>query len=215
LGACTDGKEKIIVTEYCEGGSLNHLLKNENLDPSTRLKIAKDIALAMNYLHLENVLHRDLTSSNILLSASREAKVSDFGLSRKKLPDVSVSGTMGSIVSMAPEVIDNAKNFTKKSDVYSFGILLWELLTQEELCPKDMTSIMLASKVLREQYRPNLPHQNITPEWSNLIEKCWAQNQEHRPDFDAIVQILESFEEHEPESSVEDNSHSDLQKRFF
>jgi len=110
------------------------------------------------------------------------------------------------------------KNFNKKSDVYSFGILLWELLTHDDLCPKDMTSIMLASKVLREQYRPPLPHPNITQEWADLVERCWAQNPDDRPSFDEIVQILESFEDdHHQESSFEDSSlhSSDFQNRFF
>jgi len=206
LGACTDGPEKIIVTEYCEGGSLDYLLKHEILDSATELKIAKDVAYGMNHLHLENILHRDLTSSNILLSSSREAKVSDFGLSRKKLPDTSLSCTMGSIWSMAPEVIENAKNFTKKSDVYSFGVLLWEILTQADPCPKDMTSFLLATKVLNEQFRPTLPHPNVPPHWAALIEKCWAQNPDDRPTFEDIIITLESFEEQNPECSYEDHS---------
>jgi len=200
LGACTDGKDKIIVTEYCEGGSLAYLVKTQQLDEVTQLKIAKDIALGMNHLHLENLLHRDLTSSNILLNASKEAKVSDFGLSRRQPEDTSLSCTMGSVAWMAPEVIENAKNFTKKSDVYSYGVLLWELLTGGDPCPPEMSSIMLATKVLHEQYRPTMPHCKITPKWSDLIQKCWAQSPDDRPTFEEILTILDTFDD--PSTSI-------------
>jgi len=159
----------------------------------------------MNYLHFENVIHRDLNSSNILLSLSKEAKVSDFGLSRKKEPGISVSCTMGAVAWMAPEVIENAKSFTKKSDVYSYGIILWEILTRGDPCPTEMNSIMLASEVVNNAFRPQLPHPNISPPWEELIKRCWAQNPDDRPSFEEILISLESFES--PVNNASDPEH--------
>jgi len=63
-----------------------------------------------------------------------------------------------------------------------------------------MSSIMLATKVLHQHYRPQLPHQNVAQKWTELIQHCWAQNPDDRPTFDEILMKLESFEEYQPDS---------------
>jgi serine/threonine protein kinase len=81
----------------------------------------------MNYLHGNRVLHRDLTTKNILLDRQYNAKVSDLGLSRIKESSVDPgSGTHGAIPYMAPEVLAGG-DFTEAADVYSFGVVLHEM----------------------------------------------------------------------------------------
>jgi len=203
MGVCLDRHEKIIVMESMEKGSLHELLRKEPLDSNKIQKIAQEIALGMNYLHGENIIHRDLTSKNILLSRHMEAKVADFGLSKVKLAESQTySYTMGSVAWMAPEVIANARNFTKSSDVYSYAIMLWELWTGEDPCPRDVAPVNLANKVLHEDYRPIIP-QRVPPSWQELIGLCWHTDPNERPPFERILQILSNlqtlYNQHPPE----------------
>lgn len=92
-----------------------------------QLQIALDIARGMNYLHGLNppVLHRDLTSKNILLDG-KIAKVADFGLSKEKEAAATMTASVGALPWVAPEVFKGA-HFTESADTYSYGIILWEL----------------------------------------------------------------------------------------
>jgi len=193
MGICLNNHHKIIVMEYMEQGSLYQFLRVEPLEISKIHKIAKEIALGMNYLHGENILHRDLTSKNILLSKHMEAKVADFGLSKIKLNNSETySYTMGTVAWMAPEVLLDAKHFTASSDVYSFGIILWEIWTGEDPCPKGVTEVNFANKVLYENYRPSMG--TIPDTWQALIRLCWQMEPLERPSFERILQILDTIQ---------------------
>ncbi len=85
-------------------------------------RIAEGAARGMNYLHFGNppVLHRDLKSANILLDDSYNAKVADFGLSRLKAQERSMTGNCGTVQWMAPEILAN-DSYAEPADVYSYG----------------------------------------------------------------------------------------------
>lgn len=138
LGYLDKGNERLIITEYVPNGTLReHLdgLKGKILDFNQRLEISIDIAHALTYLHLyaeKQIIHRDVKSSNILLTESMRAKVADFGFARHGTADeeqthvsTKVKGTVGYL---DPEYM-RTYQLTPKSDVYSFGVLLVEILT--------------------------------------------------------------------------------------
>ncbi|XP_065015153.1 calmodulin-binding receptor-like cytoplasmic kinase 3 isoform X1 [Musa acuminata AAA Group] len=138
LGYTDKGNERIIITEYVPNGTLReHLdgLCGKILDFSQRVEIAIDVAHALTYLHLyaeKTIIHRDVKSSNILLTESYRAKVSDFGFARSGLSDTDqthistkVKGTAGYL---DPEYL-RTYQLTPKSDVFSFGILLIEIIS--------------------------------------------------------------------------------------
>ncbi|XP_051147404.1 calmodulin-binding receptor-like cytoplasmic kinase 2 isoform X2 [Andrographis paniculata] len=130
--------ERIIVVEYVPNGTLReHLdcLHGNILDFSSRLDIAIDVAHAVTYLHMYTdhpIIHRDIKSSNILLTENLRAKVADFGFARLAADgetathvSTQVKGTAGYL---DPEYLKTYQ-LTEKSDVYSFGVLLVELIT--------------------------------------------------------------------------------------
>jgi serine/threonine protein kinase len=139
IGYLEEGDERILVTEYVTNGNLRRHLDGPPdgviLDMSTRLDIAIDIAHALTYLHYYTdrpIIHRDVKSSNILLTESNRAKVADFGFSRAGPSELGsthvstqVKGTAGYL---DPEYLTTYQ-LNVKSDVYSFGILLIELFT--------------------------------------------------------------------------------------
>ncbi|XP_031483239.1 calmodulin-binding receptor-like cytoplasmic kinase 2 isoform X1 [Nymphaea colorata] len=138
LGYLEQDEERIIVVEYVPNGTLrDHLdgLNGEFLDIAARLDIAIDVAHAITYLHMyadHPIIHRDIKSSNILLTETLRAKVADFGFARLGATDdgvthvsTQVKGTAGYL---DPEYL-RTYQLTEKSDVYSFGVLLIELVT--------------------------------------------------------------------------------------
>ncbi|KAJ7978999.1 Kinase family protein [Quillaja saponaria] len=138
LGYVNKGNERLIITEYVPNGTLREHLDGQRgriLDFNQRLEIAIDIAHGLTYLHLyaeKPIIHRDVKSSNILLTESMRAKVADFGFARLGTLDsdqthisTKVKGTVGYL---DPEYMKTYQ-LTTKSDVYSFGILLLEILT--------------------------------------------------------------------------------------
>lgn len=138
LGYLEDEQERILVVEYVPNGTLReHLdcIHGIVLDLATRLDIAIDVAHAVTYLHMYTdrpIIHRDIKSSNILLTENFRAKVADFGFSRLAPEDIGathistqVKGTAGYL---DPEYLKTYQ-LTTKSDVYSFGVLLVELIT--------------------------------------------------------------------------------------
>ncbi|CAM8914523.1 unnamed protein product [Rhodiola kirilowii] len=138
LGYIEMENERIIITEYVPNGTLREHLDGQRdkiLDFNQRLEISIDVAHALTYLHLfaeKQIIHRDVKSSNILLTERYRAKVTDFGFARLGSVDAEkshivtrVKGTMGYL---DPEYMRTFQ-LTPKSDVYSFGVLLIEILT--------------------------------------------------------------------------------------
>ncbi|RLN44816.1 hypothetical protein BBJ28_00011581 [Nothophytophthora sp. Chile5] len=121
------------VSEYMEGGDLRALLASYEAENHPvgfnrdKVTIALHVAHALTYLHslAPLVLHRDIKSKNILLSASLEAKLTDFGISREVATQTMTAG-VGTSLWMAPEVM-LGERYDAKSDVFSFGVVLSEL----------------------------------------------------------------------------------------
>lgn len=156
-------------------------------------RVACGAARGMAYLHSGNppVLHRDLKSANILLDDSYTAKVCDFGLSRLKAQERSMTGNCGTVQWMAPEVLANM-SYNEKADVYSYGIIVWELLSRE--CPYDgMSAIQCALAVLNRDKRPEIPKW-CPPSLHALIKSCTKKDPNHRPSFVQILRALDAME---------------------
>ena len=107
----------------------------ERLPYHTQVDLCHDIALALAYLHSNGIIHRDLSSNNVLLIAGSRAKVTDFGMS--KVFDMSrttiTPKTMcpGTLAYMSPEAFDDPPVYTKKLDSFSFGVLDIQIVTRQ------------------------------------------------------------------------------------
>eukprot|EP00258_Populus_trichocarpa_P030877 XP_024446896.1 probable LRR receptor-like serine/threonine-protein kinase At1g05700 isoform X1 [Populus trichocarpa] len=137
VGYCNEKENMALVYEYMANGNLkDQLLENSTnmLNWRARLQIAVDTAQGLEYLHngcRPPIVHRDLKSSNILLTENLQAKIADFGLSKAFANEGDSHVT--TVPAGTPGYIDPefraSGNLNKKSDVYSFGILLCELIT--------------------------------------------------------------------------------------
>ncbi|CDP10147.1 unnamed protein product [Coffea canephora] len=135
FGFCLHKRCMFLIYEYMDKGSLFCILRDETeaveLDWIKRVNLIKGIASALSYLHYDcdpPIIHRDVSSNNILLNSQLEATLSDFGTARILELDSSnqtvIAGTFGYI---APELAYTMV-VTEKSDVYSFGVVVLETL---------------------------------------------------------------------------------------
>ncbi|XP_073007238.1 uncharacterized protein [Typha latifolia] len=141
VGYCNDRTCLALVYEYMPRGSLkDHLIGRTSIGRAMswteRLRIALDAARGLDYLHNglpEPIIHRDVKTSNILLSQNLEAKVSDFGLSKSF--DRNLQTHVSADPAFTPGYLDpeccNIWRFSEKTDVYSFGVVLLEIITGE------------------------------------------------------------------------------------
>ncbi|KAL0327152.1 UNVERIFIED_CONTAM: Integrin-linked protein kinase [Sesamum angustifolium] len=202
LGAVTEKKPLMLITEYLRGGDLHQHLKGKGpLNPSTAVNFAMDIARGMAYLHSEPnvIIHRDLKPRNVLLvnTSADHLKVGDFGLSKlirvQHSHDVyKLTGETGSYRYMAPEVFKHRK-YDKKVDVFSFAMILYEMLEGEP--PLSHYEPYEAARYVAEGHRPMFRAKGFIPELRELTEQCWSADMNQRPPFLEILKRLEKIKE--------------------
>lgn len=118
---------RFMVSPYVPGGTLAHRIKTAPLSFDQVLKYGSEIASALDYLHAEGVIHRDLKSSNILLDLSDHTYLADFGLARLVSSSTLAFHTGHGTPPYAPPEQIRSQEITLKSDIFSFGILLFEM----------------------------------------------------------------------------------------
>ena len=188
LGACTN--PLCLVTEYMERKALFDCIHDPkiSLEPRRILRMIKDAALGMNYLHSLDIIHRDLKSLNLLVDASYVVKITDFGLSRVLTKDTTAT-PHGTYAWRPPEMWLN-ETYDNKVDVYSYGIVLWEIITRA--IPFENQSFEQIKTAVLAGTRPAVPSTNdpILHEVIDLMQACWQGDPNIRPGFDHICEGL-------------------------
>jgi serine/threonine protein kinase len=202
FGMCTDTNPPavMLVCELLPDGALQdrlEKLRKSGAAPPKELEIVgqlQQIAKGMDYLHgmePHPVLHRDLKSANLLLTdGGKRLAIADFGLARYQAnAGKKMTAETGSYRWMAPEVIRH-EEYDKRCDVYSFAILAWEMLTYR--IPFDnLMPVEAAFAVAREAKRPPIPEAYHTRPIAEMLNACWHQASEKRPEFPTITKALE------------------------
>ena len=122
-----------LVFEYMEH-DLAGLFKNKIWFSLPEIKcIAKQLLEGVNYLHKQNLMHRDIKSANILMGDRGEIKLADFGLGRKCRSEGMYTYKVVTLWYRAPELILGCKNYDHKVDVWSIGCVLAEFFIHDIL----------------------------------------------------------------------------------
>ncbi|XP_056283237.1 mitogen-activated protein kinase kinase kinase 20 isoform X2 [Pseudoliparis swirei] len=194
-GAIVEAPNYGIVTEYASGGSLYDYLssaESEEMDMGQIMTWAAEIARGIHYLHSEapvKVIHRDLKSRNVVVSADKVLKICDFGAS-KFLTHTTHMSLVGTFPWMAPEVIQSLP-VSETCDTYSYGVVLWEMLTRE-IPFKGLEGLQVAWLVVEKNERLTIPS-GCPDSFAELMRNCWIAEPKERPMFKQILSTLESM----------------------
>ena len=153
------GRLPFFAMEHIDGVPLLEYAQQNKLDLQAKLRLAIQICEAVEHAHQKGIIHRDLKSGNILVTAGGQAKILDFGVA--KTMDLDVQATMphteagqivGTIQYMSPEQATGASDaIDTRSDVYSLGIVFYELISGGLPYDLSKTSLLQALAMIREQ----------------------------------------------------------------
>jgi serine/threonine protein kinase len=188
LDSGTKGDMAYLVMEYVEGESLAETLRRGPLTPAATASLGSSLASGIAYVHDRDVVHRDIKPANILIDASGNARLADFGIAR--LVDTTtmtvVGTTLGTASYMAPEQLEDHQ-VGPGADVWSLGIVLLECLTGERVysgTPSEVVARRLSGPV-------PLPDTLPVP-WKSLLRTMLDHDSRQRPQAHEVSAMLAS-----------------------
>ncbi|KAJ7963911.1 Receptor-like kinase [Quillaja saponaria] len=216
--------EKLLVFDYMPKGSLAAYLHARGpdtpIDWPTRMEIAQGMTRGLFYLHShENIIHGNLTSSNVLFDEHPNAKIADFGLSRlmTAAANSNVIATAGALGYRAPE-LSKLKKANTKTDVYSLGVILLELLTGkspgEAVNGVDLPQWV--ASIVKEEWTNEVFDLELMRDASMIGDEllntlklalhCVDPSPSARPEVQQVLQQLEEIRPERPVSSGDDGT---------
>lgn len=181
---CTLSNHFYMVFEYISGGQLlDYIIQHGSLREINARKIARSIASSLQYLHANNVVHRDLKIENVMITKNGEIKLIDFGLSNLYNKSKRLHTFCGSLYFAAPELLKAQPYIGPEIDIWSFGVILYVLV-----CGKvpfdDENSSVLHEKIKRGKVTyPSF----LSIEIISLLTKMLVVNPQNRASLREVV----------------------------
>ena len=195
FGFSKDNDSLYLIFEYMVNGNLQDYVKSYSLTIFEKIDILIDVTIALHYLHTRypnKIMHRDIKPSNILLNEYKQAKLSDFGISKiqnKNDRSHDNSSEKGTYIWMAPEVlIGNAYNQT--ADIYSLGLVMYFLFSEN--LPFYQYNLNMVQLILKKsKYEVELNLDEIkNAQLKYLIGMCVSRIITERPTAEYIIKVL-------------------------
>ena len=190
-----------------------------------QFSIGHDIALALDYLHLRSIVHRDLSSNNVLLTADSAAKVTDFGMSRliemtpKATPLTQCPGTLAY---MPPEALLTPPQYSDRLDCFSFGVLTIQIATRKFPDPGNANKYVEDPKYPSGRVIVQIPEVERRKKHIDLVEpdhpllplviKCLRDRDTERPSAHEICEVLAPLKAQEQAKEEEEAKKQQLKR---
>jgi hypothetical protein len=179
-----------IVLEYIDGPSLADVIRRDGALPEARVRsLARDLASALAYVHVNGVVHRDVKPSNVLIDGNGHGRLTDFGVARlvDQTRVTQTATVIGTAAYMAPEQIEG-RDVGPAADVYSLGLVVIEMLTGTRAFPGPAHEAALA-RLIRD---PEIPA-SVDARLRSLLSAMTARDPVARPAAaDVAVLLAES-----------------------
>ncbi|XP_072041117.1 mitogen-activated protein kinase kinase kinase 20-like [Amphiura filiformis] len=178
-----------LILELCNGGSLKSYLKKskEKLPPDQFTSWATQAAQAIEYLHKQGIIHKDVKSDNYLIADENVLKLADFGLSKYADKTMANATPRGTPAYMPPEIHEDEK-LSPKFDLFSYGVVLWELLTRGTPY-EGMEPHCIMFNVTVNNLRPIIPS-DCPEDLEKLMKRCWEKDRYKRPTIEEILSVV-------------------------
>lgn len=175
------GDRPFIAMEYVEGETLQDAIRSGSMAPDSAAEIARQLAAGLEEAHGKGIIHRDIKSSNIMVTPRGQAKIMDFGLAKVQGgPALTKSQTtLGTVSYMSPEQA-GGDAVDHRTDLWSAGVVLYELLTGALPFPAGREAAVV-HRILYDRPTPLPEHEAEVPrELRRVVERCLEKDPEDR-----------------------------------
>jgi len=187
--------DPFIVMELIEGGDLAEILRERGaLDPIAAARVAQQVADALDVAHGRGIVHRDIKTSNIMITRSGRVKVGDFGIARAfSEAQITLPGTtLGSVHYFSPEQA-RGELVTTASDVYSLGLVLFEMLTGRRAWTGDSAGAVAVARLAGDPALPSTINPEVPHALDAIVRAALARIPSDRPTAGQLSAVLNRF----------------------